>query len=165
MGVMQFASGEIEGRWRRLTNSTQSWSLVVTLLSNSVWDSAAVSVLRCMPRDGSGLIGQGVRVATQASQENNSNLLVYLAAFFLTTLGIVYVQEAERRIPMNYAQRTRINRLSQQSYLPFKAMPVDALYMLHCFGVSLVTILSIDLSVWVSHEMSPGMTFLLCNFW
>lgn len=56
----------------------------------------------------------------QASQENNSNLAVYLLAFFLTTLGIVYVQEAERRIPMNYAQRTRINRLSQQSYLPFK---------------------------------------------
>lgn len=57
----------------------------------------------------------------QASSENNSNLLVYVVAFFLTTLGIVYVQEAERRIPMNYAQRSRISRLNNQSYLPFKA--------------------------------------------
>eukprot|EP00208_Stichococcus_sp_RCC1054_P005180 CAMPEP_0206138650 /NCGR_PEP_ID=MMETSP1473-20131121/3469_1 /ASSEMBLY_ACC=CAM_ASM_001109 /TAXON_ID=1461547 /ORGANISM="Stichococcus sp, Strain RCC1054" /LENGTH=536 /DNA_ID=CAMNT_0053532139 /DNA_START=146 /DNA_END=1757 /DNA_ORIENTATION=- len=55
----------------------------------------------------------------QASRENNSNLVVYIAAFFLTTLGIVYVQEAERRIPMNYAKRSRSN-LNTQSYLPFK---------------------------------------------
>lgn len=58
-------------------------------------------------------------VFLQASRENNSNLVVYIAAFFLTTLGIVYVQEAERRIPMNYAKRSRSN-LNTQSYLPFK---------------------------------------------
>jgi protein transport protein SEC61 subunit alpha len=70
-------------------------------------------------------------VGMQASQENNSNLAVYLLAFFLTTLGIVYVQEAERRIPMNYAQRTRINRLSQQSYLPFKVPCCALLAFIH----------------------------------
>ena len=31
-----------------------------------------------------------------------------------------WVQEAERKIPMNYASRYRNSALSQQSYLPFK---------------------------------------------
>ena len=41
-------------------------------------------------------------------------------AFFLTTLGVVYVQEAERRIPMNYASRYKVGALGNQAYLPFK---------------------------------------------
>ena len=57
----------------------------------------------------------------QAAGENNANLAIYSLAFLLTTLGIVYVQEAERKIPMNYANRYRAGALSRQSYLPFKA--------------------------------------------
>ncbi len=57
----------------------------------------------------------------QAAGENNANLAIYGLAFLLTTLGIVYVQEAERKIPMNYANRYRAGALSPQSYLPFKA--------------------------------------------
>ena len=60
-------------------------------------------------------------VRTQAAGENNANLAIYGLAFLLTTLGIVYVQEAERKIPMNYANRYRAGALSPQSYLPFKA--------------------------------------------
>ncbi len=56
----------------------------------------------------------------QAGSENGANLAVYMLAFFLTTLGIVYVQEAERKIPMNYANRYRVGALNRQSYLPFK---------------------------------------------
>lgn len=61
-----------------------------------------------------------LRLHLQASTENSSNLAVYALAFFLTTLGIVYVQEAERKIPMNYASRYRVGSLGRQSYLPFK---------------------------------------------
>eukprot|EP00951_Prasinocladus_malaysianus_P029205 scaffold268542_cov39-Prasinocladus_malaysianus.AAC.1 len=46
--------------------------------------------------------------------------VAYAAAFVATTLGIVYVQEAERRIPINYASRFKAGNLSGQSYLPFK---------------------------------------------
>eukprot|EP00803_Ostreobium_quekettii_P009075 evm.model.scf_4157.1 EVM.evm.TU.scf_4157.1 scf_4157:587-7984(-) len=55
----------------------------------------------------------------QATKSDVANLGVFGAAFFLTTLGIVYVQEAERRIPMNYASRYR-GALQGSSYLPFK---------------------------------------------
>ncbi len=52
--------------------------------------------------------------------QDSANLAIYAASFFLTTLGIVYVQEAERQIPMNYASRYQAGALSRQSYLPFK---------------------------------------------
>jgi preprotein translocase subunit SecY len=46
----------------------------------------------------------GALLATNAS-DNPGNVAVYFGAFFLTTLGIIYVQEAERRIPVNYSSR------------------------------------------------------------
>lgn len=56
----------------------------------------------------------------QSSANDSANLAIYSLAFFLTTLGVVYVQEAERKIPMNYASRYRNAALSGQAYLPFK---------------------------------------------
>lgn len=56
----------------------------------------------------------------QSASMDSSNLVVYGLAFFLTTLGVVYVQEAERQLPMNYASRYRNSELSGQAYLPFK---------------------------------------------
>ncbi|KAG7672533.1 hypothetical protein KSW81_001495 [Nannochloris sp. 'desiccata'] len=57
---------------------------------------------------------------TQASTSEQANLAIYAFAFFLTTLGIVYVQDAERQIPMTYASRYRAGSLQRQAYLPFK---------------------------------------------
>jgi len=49
-------------------------------------------------------------------------LATYGAAFIATTLGVVYVQEAERQIPINYASRykARSASLAKSAYLPFK---------------------------------------------
>mmetsp|Transcript_6373 Transcript_6373/g.17644 ORF Transcript_6373/g.17644 Transcript_6373/m.17644 type:complete len:595 (-) Transcript_6373:64-1848(-) len=58
---------------------------------------------------------------TQASTSQESNLAIYATAFLLTTLGIVYVQDAERQIPMQYASRYRAgSAMRRQAYLPFK---------------------------------------------
>ncbi len=46
----------------------------------------------------------GALLAASAS-EDPVNVAIYVGAFFLTTLGIIYVQEAERRIPVNYSSR------------------------------------------------------------
>ena len=58
---------------------------------------------------------------TQAADKDTSVLGVYALSWFLTTLGIVYVQDAERQIPITYASRYRAGALQQQAYLPFKA--------------------------------------------
>lgn len=63
------------------------------------------------------------RTSAQAFQDANYiGLVAIVVSFFLLVLGIVYVQEAERKIPLNYASRyTRGSEGAQKSaYLPFK---------------------------------------------
>jgi preprotein translocase SecY subunit len=81
--------------------------------------------------------GAGVAAEAAASAPSGSSgVAIYGLAFLLTTLGIIYVQEAERRIPVNYTNAERGNagggggsssssssaraQRQQQPYLPFK---------------------------------------------
>ncbi|KAJ6837268.1 preprotein translocase subunit SCY1, chloroplastic isoform X1 [Iris pallida] len=63
------------------------------------------------------------RTVAEAFQEGNYiGLATIVLSFFLLVLGIVYVQEAERKIPLNYASRynSRGGGLQKSAYLPFK---------------------------------------------
>ncbi|GJN09713.1 hypothetical protein PR202_ga27744 [Eleusine coracana subsp. coracana] len=63
------------------------------------------------------------RTVAQAFQDGNYvGLLTIMLSFFSLVLGIVYVQEAERKIPLNYASRysSRTGGLQRSAYLPFK---------------------------------------------
>ncbi len=41
-----------------------------------------------------------------SAAEDPLNVAIYVGAFLATTMGIIYVQEAERRIPVNYSSRS-----------------------------------------------------------
>ncbi|XP_010489581.1 PREDICTED: preprotein translocase subunit SCY1, chloroplastic-like [Camelina sativa] len=63
------------------------------------------------------------RTAAEALQEGNyTGLGTIVVSFLLLVLGIVYVQEAERKIPLNYASRytSKAGGLKKSAYLPFK---------------------------------------------
>ncbi|XP_009774575.1 preprotein translocase subunit SCY1, chloroplastic [Nicotiana tabacum] len=64
------------------------------------------------------------RTVAQAYQDGNYvGLVGILVSFFLLVLSIVYVQEAERKIPLNYASRYSGRTgggLQKSAYLPFK---------------------------------------------
>ncbi|KAG6469816.1 hypothetical protein ZIOFF_070747 [Zingiber officinale] len=61
------------------------------------------------------------RTVAQAFQDGNYlGLAAIIFSFFLLVLGIVYVQEAERKIPLNYASRYTTGGLQKSAYLPFK---------------------------------------------
>ncbi|XP_052199105.1 preprotein translocase subunit SCY1, chloroplastic isoform X4 [Diospyros lotus] len=63
------------------------------------------------------------RTVAQAFQDGNYiGLVAIILSFFLLVLSIVYVQEAERKIPINYASRyaSRTGGLQRSAYLPFK---------------------------------------------
>ncbi|XP_011018127.1 PREDICTED: preprotein translocase subunit SCY1, chloroplastic-like isoform X2 [Populus euphratica] len=63
------------------------------------------------------------RTTAEAFQDGNYvGLGTIIFSFFLLVLGIVYVQEAERKIPLNYASRytSRSGGLQKSAYLPFK---------------------------------------------
>lgn len=44
----------------------------------------------------------------------------FVLAYFLIIIGVIYVQEAERRIPLQYANRTTGSYGGEQSFLPIK---------------------------------------------
>ncbi|KAF5947776.1 hypothetical protein HYC85_013733 [Camellia sinensis] len=63
------------------------------------------------------------RTVAEAFQDGNYiGLVAIIFSFFLLVLSIVYVQEAERKIPINYASRytSRTGGLQKSAYLPFK---------------------------------------------
>ncbi|KAG2699256.1 hypothetical protein I3843_07G183900 [Carya illinoinensis] len=63
------------------------------------------------------------RTVSQAFQDGNYvGLIAIVVSFFLLVLSIVYVQEAERKIPLNYASRytSKSGGLQKSAYLPFK---------------------------------------------
>ncbi|BBM98737.1 preprotein translocase subunit SecY [Marchantia polymorpha subsp. ruderalis] len=62
----------------------------------------------------------GRTVAQGLSEQNYAGLGGIVAGFLLLVLGIVYVQEAERKIPINYASRYSARGLRKAAYLPFK---------------------------------------------
>ena len=62
----------------------------------------------------------GQTLSEAGEKGDNAVLPVFFGAFFLSTLGIVYVQEAEMKIPMNYSTRFQAGGLAKSSYLPFK---------------------------------------------
>lgn len=63
------------------------------------------------------------RTVAQALEDGNYiGLAAVTLSFFLLVLGIVYVQEAERKLPINYASRYTVKSggLQKSAYLPFK---------------------------------------------
>ncbi|XP_045792848.1 preprotein translocase subunit SECY, chloroplastic isoform X2 [Trifolium pratense] len=64
----------------------------------------------------------GRTFAQAFNDANYAGLVTIVVSFFLLVVGIVYVQEAERKIPINYASRftSRSGGLEKSAYLPFK---------------------------------------------
>ncbi|KAK7327702.1 hypothetical protein VNO77_21790 [Canavalia gladiata] len=64
----------------------------------------------------------GRTFAQAFNDANYVGLATIIVSFFFLVVGIVYVQEAERKIPLNYASRftSRSGGLEKSAYLPFK---------------------------------------------
>jgi preprotein translocase subunit SecY len=68
------------------------------------------------------LVVQGVQIGEAGGAETIFGLMIFLLIGLLTIVGIVLIQEGQRRIPVQYAKRVRGNRVygGQSSYIPLK---------------------------------------------
>lgn len=68
------------------------------------------------------LVFQGVQIGQAGGAETIIGILGFLVIGLLTIVGIVLIQEGQRRIPVQYAKRVRGNRVygGQSSYIPLK---------------------------------------------
>ncbi len=69
-----------------------------------------------------GLVVQGIGIGQAGGAETILGLVLFLAIGLLTIVGIVYIQEGQRRIPVQYAKRVRGNKVygGQSSHIPLK---------------------------------------------
>lgn len=68
------------------------------------------------------LVLQGVQIGQTGGAETILGLLMFLLIGLLTIVGIVMIQEGQRRIPVQYAKRVRGNKVygGQSSHIPLK---------------------------------------------
>jgi preprotein translocase subunit SecY len=68
------------------------------------------------------LLVQGFQISQTGGVETILGILGFLAIGLLTVVGIVLIQEGQRRIPVQYAKRVRGNKVygGQSSYVPLK---------------------------------------------
>jgi preprotein translocase subunit SecY len=68
------------------------------------------------------LVVQGVQIGQAGGSETFIGLLIFLIIGLLTIMGIVLIQEGQRRIPVQYAKRVRGNRVygGQSTHIPMK---------------------------------------------
>lgn len=69
-----------------------------------------------------GLILQGFEISRAGGVESTIGIIAFLIIGFLTIVGIVLMQEGQRRIPVQYARRVRGLRVygGQSSHIPMK---------------------------------------------
>lgn len=69
-----------------------------------------------------GLIVQGFEISKTGGFETMIGITAFLAIGLLTIVGIVLIQEGQRRIPVQYAKRVRGNKVygGQSSHIPLK---------------------------------------------
>ena len=73
----------------------------------------------------------------------------FVLAYFLIIVGVIYVSEAERRIPLQYANRTTGSYGSEQSFLPIKLNTASVMPVI--FASSLLAIPS-TIAAFVSNQ-------------
>jgi len=96
-------------------------------------------------------------------------LVGILGAFLLTLIGIVYVQEAERKIPINYATRYSKkdgSEVQSTSYLPFKVnatgvMPIILSSSILSFPITISRFYKNDFFEKIALNLSPTSPFYL----
>ena len=75
--------------------------------------------------------------------------IVFVILYFLIIIGIIYVQESERRIPLQYANKTTGSYGGEQSFLPIKLNTAGVIPVI--FASSLLAIPA-TIANFVSHE-------------
>ncbi|XP_057536844.1 preprotein translocase subunit SECY, chloroplastic [Amaranthus tricolor] len=109
------------------------------------------------------------RTVSQAYQDgNNTGLAIIVVSFISLVFGIVYVQEAERKIPMNYASRYsgRSGGLQKSAYLPFKVnsagvMPIIFSTSSLALPATLARFTGLDILKKAAVALVPGGSFYL----
>ena len=103
-----------------------------------------------------GMISQSVEQVNQG-QMSLISLLIFAILGIAVTAGIVYIERAQRRIPVNYAQKQQQGRkiyAQQQSHLPLK---INMAGVIPAIFASSLLLFPASLGQWVGDSADPSL--------
>lgn len=122
-----------------------------------------INIVATLPR----ALGQTISLA-RADSSTIGGILLLLAIFLATIVGIVFVQEGSRKIPIVYAKRQVGNKLfrEQKSYLPLRlnqggVMPIIFAYSVMSLPLALAQYTQNPTLVQVANFLSPTSWFYI----
>jgi preprotein translocase subunit SecY len=122
-----------------------------------------INIVATLPR----ALGQTISLA-RADSSTIGGILLLLAIFLVTIVGIVFVQEGSRKIPIVYAKRQVGNKLfrEQKSYLPLRlnqggVMPIIFAYSVMSLPLALAQYTQNLTLVQVANFLSPTSWFYI----
>ncbi|MBW4683366.1 MAG: preprotein translocase subunit SecY [Microcoleus vaginatus WJT46-NPBG5] len=118
-----------------------------------------LNIVAVLPRS----LGQTIEYAQTGGRENVGRVIMLLIVFLIMIVGIVFVQEGTRRIPIISARRQVGKRLykEQKSYLPLRlnqggVMPIIFASAVLILPYSLAQFTRNDLLIKIAQYLSPG---------
>ncbi len=109
-----------------------------------------------------------VSLLTNSSQPWVYNLVLFVVITLISVLGIVFIQEGVRRVPVQYGKRVRGRKQygGSASYIPMKVNPVGMIPLI--FAQSIITFPAIIASLLPPSEFTTQLTITFGNqtgFW
>ena len=104
-----------------------------------------------------GMISQSIEQVNQG-QMNLIVLFIFVLLGIAVTAGIVYIERAQRRVPVNYAQKQQQGRkiyAQQQSHLPLK---LNMAGVIPAIFASSLLLFPASLGQWVGQSADPTLT-------
>lgn len=101
------------------------------------------------------MVSQSINAVQQGT--NPITLFIFAILGILVTAGIVFIERAQRRIPVNYAQKQQQGRkiyAQQQSHLPLK---INMAGVIPAIFASSLLLFPASLGQWVGHSPDPNM--------
>lgn len=110
-----------------------------------------------------GLVLQGLEIGQTGGAETTIGLIAFLVIGLFTIVGIVLVQEGQRRVPVQYAKRVRGNRVygGQSSHIPLKVNMAGMIPLI--FAQSIIIFPGIVAS-WFYTEGGEGIGNMIAGF-
>jgi preprotein translocase subunit SecY len=92
------------------------------ITENGIGNGISVIIFGGIVTSVPGLVYQGIQIGQTGGFETFIGLTAFLVIGLFTIVGIVYIQEGQRRIPVQYAKRVRGSKVygGQSSHIPLK---------------------------------------------
>lgn len=133
------------------------------ITENGIGNGISVIIFGGIVTSVPGLVYQGIQIGQTGGFETFIGLTAFLVIGLFTIVGIVYIQEGQRRIPVQYAKRVRGSKVygGQSSHIPLKVNMAGMIPLI--FAQSIIIFPGV-VSSWIYRPDEEGLLNSIAGF-